>query len=139
MTGEVACNIDRVGQNARFKAALVLFALGIFLTIYCNIYLSNEFWNRIILFPVFQAASITYLQIPAKTCILNAALGIEEENSKQKKIKSEDRVLSLRIKGFGILFKGFAIGFALALFGFIPFRLKIDCNASDATCSVFYL
>jgi hypothetical protein len=132
----MTCNIKREGAMRRYRISIFLFIIGVALTYGFNVYHVQNWSSRLVLLPIFQAALTSGIQAPARTCFVNAALGVDEnEKFKLKPIASLERVLALRLRAAGMMFVSSAVGLVIALVAMLSSRVSFEC--SDHTCSLF--
>ena len=141
MENEVmVCNIKRQGVVRRYQSAAVFFTAAILATVYVNLYQSADSMLRYILFPMFQVASVTFAQAPARTCVANAFLGVtEDEKFKKQAIKSKEIVLAHRVRALAVICVASTVGTVLAALALASSHLHIECKNGPTTCSVLYI
>lgn len=133
------CNIKREGALKRYKIAGLVLVIGACLTGYLNLYHSHDFYLRLILFPVFWTAFVAGGQAPARTCVVNAVLGVDEDKAlKLKPIRSQEKIYALRMRALGMVFVSSVIGTVFGLLAFLSSRIGVDCSQAT-TCSLYYV
>jgi len=136
----MVCNIKREGVMRRYRASTVMLIIAVLATMLLNVYYPNNWQMRLVLFPLFLGSSVTFGQAPAKTCIRNAAMGVDEDSKfKLKRIVDQKVVFSLRLRALGLTFVSATIGLVLALIAFASSRLEYECRSEPPTCSLYYV